>query len=61
MFGTRIPSVFVLKAWTGALGLVTGIVGMALEMRWLVWVAVAFLLAAFVLRFAGKKSDSPAP
>jgi hypothetical protein len=40
-----------LKAWLGGLGLVVGLVGIALEIRWIVWVAVALLGAAFLLRF----------
>lgn len=39
------------KAWLGGLGLVVGLAGMALETRWLVWVAVGLLAAAFLLRF----------
>ena len=44
-------SVVAPKAWLGGLGLVVGLVGMALEFRWLVWVAVGLLAAAFLLRF----------
>ena len=44
-------SVVAPKAWLGGLGLVVGLVGMALETRWLVWVAVGLLAAAFLLRF----------
>ena len=44
-------SVVAPKAWLGGLGLVVGLVGMALEIRWLVWVAVGLLAAAFLLRF----------
>ena len=39
------------KVWLGGLGLVVGLAGMALEIRWLVWVAVGLLAAAFLLRF----------
>lgn len=39
------------KPWLGGLGLVVGLVGMALKIRWLVWVAVGLLGAAFLLRF----------
>jgi len=39
------------KAWLGGLGLVVGLVGMALDSRWLIWVAVGCLGAAFLLRF----------
>ncbi|HJQ64830.1 MAG TPA: hypothetical protein VJ816_00565 [Gemmatimonadales bacterium] len=48
----RLPSPFVLKAWCGGIGLGAGIVGIALEQRWLVWVAMILLGAAFLLRFA---------
>jgi hypothetical protein len=58
MMGVRLPSLFVLKSFFGGIGLGTGIVGMALERRWIVWVAVALLLVAFLLRFAEKKSPS---
>jgi len=59
--GFRIPSVLVLKSLFGGVGLGTGIVGMALELRWLVWIAVVLLLLAFLLRFAEQKSDPPTP
>jgi membrane protein implicated in regulation of membrane protease activity len=39
------------KAWLGGAGLVVGLAGMALDVRWLIWVAVALLLTAFLLRF----------
>lgn len=41
----------VLKAWLGGIGLAVGLAGMILERRWLVWVAVGFLAAAFLTRF----------
>jgi hypothetical protein len=44
----RVP---VAKAWLGGAGFVVGLVGMALGMRWIVWVAVGCLGAAFLLRF----------
>jgi len=31
--------------------LIVGIVGMALQLRWLVWVAAGVLAVAFLLRF----------
>lgn len=40
-----------LKAGALGLALATGIVGMALSLRWLVWVAAGLLAVAFVLRF----------
>ena len=50
--------VFSYKAWLGGAGLVVGLVGMALDQRWLVWVAVALLGVAFTLRFAERRSPS---
>jgi len=52
-------SVSTLKA--GALGsaLAAGIVGMALSLRWLVWVAIGLLAVAFGLRFARVPSNDP--
>lgn len=47
----RLPAPFVLKAWLGGFGLVTGLAGMVLERRWLVWVAAGLLAVAFLLRF----------
>lgn len=44
------------KAGLGGIGLVVGLVGMALEIEWIVWVAVACLGAAFLLRFAKQAS-----
>jgi len=47
---------FAIKAWLGGAGLTVGLVGMAIAQRWLVWVAVALMGVAFLLRFAEKKS-----
>ncbi len=47
---------FVAKAWLGGAGLVAGLLGMAFEWRWLVYVAVGLLAGAFVLRFAERKT-----
>lgn len=58
MPGFRLPSVFILKASFGAAGLGTGLAGMVLELRWLVWVAIALLFVAFLLRFAERKRDT---
>ncbi len=41
---------FVQKAWLAGTGLVAGLVGIAIERRWLVWVAVGLLSVAVVLR-----------
>ena len=45
---------FKLKAWLGAVGVGVGLVGIAIDVRWLVWVAVGLLSGAFLLRFAEK-------
>ena len=46
-----------LKAWAFGLGLTVAIVGMALALRWLVWVAVGLLSVAFLLRFLTRASS----
>lgn len=43
---------FRLKAWLGGVGLGVGLIGIAIDVRWLVWVAVGLLSGAFLLRFA---------
>jgi hypothetical protein len=43
---------FVIKAWLAGAGLAVGLAGMATERHWLVWIAVALLGVAFLLRFA---------
>lgn len=45
------------KAWLGGAALGIGLAGMALEIRWLVWIAGGLLAAAFLLRFAGKSRE----
>jgi len=40
------------KSVLGGVGLASGVVGMALQWRWLVGAAVGVLVIAFVLRFA---------
>ena len=40
-----------LKSWVFGVGLTAAILGMALEQRWLVWVAAGLLVVAFLLRF----------
>ena len=50
---------FAVKAWLGGAGLMVGLVGMAIAQRWLVWVAVALMGAAFLLRFAEQKAPRP--
>jgi hypothetical protein len=49
------------KALVGGLGLVVGIVGMSLQIRWLVGAAIALLVLAFVLRFAERKAAGDPP
>ena len=51
--------VFPAKAWLAGTGLVAGLVGIALAWRWLVYVAVGLLVAAFLLRFTGRKPTPP--
>ena len=55
----RVPSAFTVKAWCGGLGLAAGLAGMAFERRWLVWLAVSLLGAAFLLRFAHRSDRAP--
>jgi len=50
---------FVVKAWLAAVGLVAGIVGMAFDLQWLIYVAVGFLAAAFLLRFSQRRQGEP--
>jgi hypothetical protein len=50
---------FQLKAWLGGVGLVVGLVGIAIDVRWLVWVAVGLLTGAFLLRFVEQGSPPP--
>ncbi|MGH7645034.1 MAG: hypothetical protein ACREMR_05565 [Gemmatimonadales bacterium] len=52
MTGAPLPRRVIGKAWLGGAGLVLGLAGIALEIRWLVWCAIALLGVAFVLRFA---------
>jgi hypothetical protein len=47
------------KGILGAIGLGVGLAGMALDYRPLVWVAVGFLGAAFLLRFIERRRTSP--
>ena len=43
---------FTAKAWLGASGVAVGLLGIATERRWLVWIAAGLLGLAFLLRFA---------
>ncbi|HYT03689.1 MAG TPA: hypothetical protein VEM13_02255 [Gemmatimonadales bacterium] len=40
------------KAWLAGTGLAIGLAGMATARRWLVWIALALVAVAFLLRFA---------
>ncbi len=51
--------IFVLKAALAGAGLVVGLAGMALALRWLVWIALGLLAGAFVLRFAERRNGEP--
>ena len=46
-----------LKSWAFGVGLTAAILGMALERRWLVLVAVGFLSVAFLLRFFSRPTS----
>jgi membrane protein implicated in regulation of membrane protease activity len=46
-----------LRAGLGAAALLVGLAGMALEVRALVWVAVALLAPAFLLRFTDRRTQ----
>jgi hypothetical protein len=47
-----------LKSWAFGVGLTAAILGMALSLRWLVWVAVGFLAVAFLLRFLTRPTSN---
>lgn len=47
----RLPAPFTIKMWCGGLGFIAGLIGVALDLRWLVWVAVGLLGVAFLARF----------
>lgn len=46
----------IVKAWLGGSGIVCGLLGVALEWRWLVGTALGMLVAAFLLRFAQRRA-----
>ncbi len=50
---------FVFKAWLAGAGLAAGLAGMATGRRWLVWIAVALLGVALLLRFAERPKEIP--
>jgi len=43
---------FAIKAWLGGSGVAVGLLGIATQRRWLVWIAAGLLGLAFLLRFA---------
>ena len=43
------------RAALGAVGLVVGVTGIALEQRWLVWVAVGLLGTAVIIRLIERR------
>jgi hypothetical protein len=47
------------KGTLGVIGLAVGLAGMALDHRPLVWVAIGFLGAAFLLRFLERRQVTP--
>ena len=55
----RWPTPFMLKAWLGGIGFALGLAGMVLERRWLVWVALGVLGAAFLARFLDGPRSGP--
>jgi hypothetical protein len=46
-----------LKSWAFGVGLTAAILGMALERRWLVLIAVGFMSVAFLLRFFSRPTS----
>jgi len=52
---------FVLKAWLSGSGLAVGLIGMATERRWLVWIAVGLLAVAFLVRFTERRGPATPP
>jgi len=52
---------FVLKASLSGSGLAVGLIGMATERRWLVWIALGLLAVAFLVRFAERRGPATPP
>ena len=52
----RPHTLLVTKAWLGGVGLASGLLGMVTERRWVVWIAMALMGAAFLLRFAERRA-----
>jgi hypothetical protein len=50
---------FILKAALAGAGLAVGLAGMALAVRWLVWIAIGLAGGAFVVRFAERRNGEP--
>ena len=57
LFGDA-QALYVLKMGLFVVAMMTGIAGIALEVRWLVLVAIALLGVAFLLRFVGSKGNT---
>ncbi|HEX9703847.1 MAG TPA: hypothetical protein VGA20_01190 [Gemmatimonadales bacterium] len=51
---------FLAKAWLAGAGLALGLMGIVVETRWLVWLAIILLVAAVLLRF-GERRDGVVP
>lgn len=50
---------FILKSWLAGAGVAVGLAGMAMGRRWLVWIAMVPMAAAFLLRFAERPNGTP--
>jgi hypothetical protein len=53
-----VTRLFVLKAALAGAGLVVGLAGMALAVRWLVWIAIGLVAGAFLVRFAERRNGA---
>jgi hypothetical protein len=53
------PALLRLKPWVAGAGFLVGLMGMAFDLRWLVWVGVGLLSVAFILRFGARDPQSP--
>ncbi|HET7601712.1 MAG TPA: hypothetical protein VFK36_01760 [Gemmatimonadales bacterium] len=43
------------RQWLGVLGIAIALVGIALDTRWIIWVAIVVLAAAFFWRLIAKR------
>lgn len=50
---------FVVKAWLGGVGLALGLAGVALDRGWVIWIGIALLATAFLLRFGDRAGVAP--